>query len=234
MDDSVKAIEYISVFTFKPMENLSEKLEMLSAAIRETTKISFISPANYFPIPPGIPVPNEIPRMTMETKEGSVKLHITAEQLQIAISSTQISSAIDFSSLITKLSDCLINKFSFEIIRLGLISRNYKLDPEPAKYIARNFMNSQNQNYSECNIRLVERRKVQNLEYNYVYQLDSSLINLKNADTDDFQQHKAILITIDINSDQHNKEAISEDRLKTFVNESIEFLDSEFIEDKLS
>lgn len=234
MENSVKAIEYIAVFTFKPIDNLSEKLEMLSASIRKITTIPFISPANYFPIPSGVPVPNEIPRMTMETNDGKVKLHVTAEQLQIAINSDQIDSIIDFSKLISKLLDCLLNEFSFEIIRVGLISRNYRLDPNPAKYIAKNFLNSKNQDYIECNVRLVERKKIQDLEYNYVYQLDSSLVNLKLENSDEFQQKNALLITIDINTDQHNKKSISQNRIKSFIDESQIFLDPEYIEDKLN
>ena len=51
-------------------------------------------------------------------------------------------------------------------------------------------------------------KKIQDLEYNYVYQLDSSLVNLKLENSDEFQQKNALLITIDINTDQHNKKSI--------------------------
>ncbi|OIJ37486.1 hypothetical protein BK820_10300 [Acinetobacter sp. LCT-H3] len=234
MDSKVKTLEYLSVITFLPLNDLQQKLEKISSVIREITGIPFISPANYFPLPIGIEVPNEIPRMSMETHDGLIRLQISGNQVQFIANNEKISCLENFMDLIYKISENLIKEFSFKIIRIGAVSRNYKIISEPAKYISDNYLSSTiDKDYIECNIRLVERQTIDFLKLNHVFQLESGSINIQET-TYQKNNEPVLLITIDINSDQFNSLPLDLTILEKFATYSKIYLESNYIDNELA
>ena len=203
-------LEFINVLTFTPRSDLNKLLEEISVSLRKELSFDFIFPTNYFNLPSQIDLPLEIPRMSMETQQGDIRLQLTGNQFSIAINSTAVKDNLELiKNTLNKVYEILISK-DFKVTRIGCVAKYIQNEPKPTELIKRNFLSNSSNDLTECFIRLIQRKDSNTIKHNVVFNIETAINNI--------DQELCLLITLDINTLPEDTSEKGKEKLFNFLN----------------